>query len=111
MLLSDAYLHFLPQVLSLEGNICAQSHPSPMPTVSSLPFSSHNAVFPSSHRTKAKQPQGSPQTQMDIFSPLTSRHFLHEDLEEPVLTDRAQVLDDVPVPQALVESDLLVQRL
>ena len=27
----------------------------------------------------------------------TSRHFLHKDLDESILTDRAQVLHNVPV--------------
>ena len=43
--------------------------------------------------------------------PLTSRHLLHEDLDEAVLADGAQVLHDVPVLQTPVERDLLVERL
>lgn len=42
---------------------------------------------------------------------LTSWHLLHEDLDEAVLADGAQVPHDVPVPQALVQCDLLVQGL
>lgn len=42
---------------------------------------------------------------------LTSRHLLHEDLDEAVLADGAQVLHDVLVLQVLVQSDLLVERL
>lgn len=42
---------------------------------------------------------------------LTSGHLLHEDLDEAVLADGAEVLDDVLVLQVLVKSDLLVQRL
>lgn len=41
----------------------------------------------------------------------TSRHLLHEDLDEAVLADGAQVPHDVPVPQVLVQGDLLVQGL
>lgn len=42
---------------------------------------------------------------------LTSRHLLHEDLDEAVLADGSQVLNDVLVLQVFVERDLLVQRL
>lgn len=42
---------------------------------------------------------------------LTSRHLLHEDLDEAVLADGAEVLDDVLVLQVLVEGDLLVEGL
>lgn len=41
----------------------------------------------------------------------TSRYFLHEDLDETVLADGAQVLHNVPVFQPLVQSDLLVEGL
>lgn len=41
----------------------------------------------------------------------TSGHFLHEDLDEAILADRAQVLHDVPVFQPLVQSDLLMEGL
>lgn len=41
----------------------------------------------------------------------TSRNLLHKDLDEAVLTHRAQVLNDVPVLQPLVQSHLLMQRL
>lgn len=41
----------------------------------------------------------------------TSWHLLHEDLDEAVLADGAQVLDNVLMPQALVQGNLLVQRL
>lgn len=41
----------------------------------------------------------------------TSGHLLHEDFDEAVLADGAQVAHDVPVPQPLVQSDLLVQGL
>lgn len=42
---------------------------------------------------------------------LTSRHLLHENLDEAVLADGAQVLDDVLVLEVLVQGDLLVERL
>lgn len=42
---------------------------------------------------------------------LTSRHLLHEDLDEAVLADGAQVLNDVLVLQVFVQRDLLVKRL
>lgn len=41
----------------------------------------------------------------------TSRHLFHEDLDVSVLRNRAQVLNDVPVLQVLVEGDFLVERL
>lgn len=41
----------------------------------------------------------------------TPRHLLHEDFDVTVLRNGAQVLDDVPVLEVLVEGDLLVQRL
>lgn len=42
---------------------------------------------------------------------LTSGHLLHENLDEAVLADGAQVLDDVLVLEVFVQSDLLVKRL
>lgn len=42
---------------------------------------------------------------------LTSGHLFHEDLDEPVLADGAQVLHNVLVLQVLVQSYLLVQGL
>lgn len=42
---------------------------------------------------------------------LTSRHLLHENLDEAVLADGAQVLDDVLVLEVFVQSDLLVKGL
>lgn len=41
----------------------------------------------------------------------TSRYFLHEDLDEPILADRAQVLHDISVFQPLVQSYLLMEGL
>lgn len=41
----------------------------------------------------------------------TSRHLLHEDLDEAILTDGAQVLHNVPVLQPLVQSDFLMEGL
>lgn len=41
----------------------------------------------------------------------TSRYFLHEDLDESVLTDRAQVLHNVPVFQPLMQSYFLMKGL
>lgn len=54
-----------------------------------------------------------PSREVWVFCPLvhTSRHFLHEDLDETILADGAQVLHDVPVFQPLVQSDLLVEGL
>lgn len=42
---------------------------------------------------------------------VTSRYFLHEDLDEAVLTDGAEVLNNVPVFEPLVQSDFLVKGL
>ena len=42
---------------------------------------------------------------------LTSRHLLHEDLEEAFLTGRAQVSDNVLVAQSTVQFDLFMQWL
>lgn len=42
---------------------------------------------------------------------LTSRHLLHEDLNEAVLADGSEVLNDVLVLQVLVKSDLFMERL
>lgn len=42
---------------------------------------------------------------------LTSRHLLHEDLYEAILTEGSQVLHDVLVLQVFVESNLLMERL
>ena len=39
---------------------------------------------------------------------LTSRHLLHEDLDEAVLADGAKVLDDILVLQVFVEGDLFM---
>ena len=50
----------------------------------------------------------------DVFESerdLTSRHLLHEDLDEAVLADGTQVLHNVLVLQVFVESDFLVERL
>lgn len=41
----------------------------------------------------------------------TSRHLLHEDLDESILADGAQVLNNVPVLQPLVQSDFLMKGL
>jgi len=41
----------------------------------------------------------------------TSRHFFHKNLDEAILTDRAQVLDNVPVFKPLVQSYLLMEGL
>lgn len=46
-----------------------------------------------------------------MFQGLTSRDLLHEDLDEAVLADGAQVLDDVLVLEVFVKSDLLMERL
>lgn len=42
---------------------------------------------------------------------LTSRHLLHENLDESILTDGAQILDNVFVLQVLVEGDFLMEGL
>lgn len=44
-------------------------------------------------------------------SGLTSRHLLHEDLDEAVLADGAEVLNDVLVLEVFVQSDLFMQGL
>lgn len=41
----------------------------------------------------------------------TSWHLFHEDLDVSVLRNRAQILDNVPVLQVLVEGDFFVERL
>ncbi len=41
----------------------------------------------------------------------TSGYFLHEDLDETILTDRAQILDNISVFQPLVQSYLLMEGL
>lgn len=41
----------------------------------------------------------------------TSGHLLHEDLDVSVLRNGAQILNNVPVLQVLVEGDLLVEGL
>lgn len=41
----------------------------------------------------------------------TSGYFFHEDLDEPVLTDGAQVLHNISVFESLVQGNLLVQWL
>ena len=49
----------------------------------------------------------------DLDAPdlLTSGDLLHEDLEVSVLAEGAKVLNDVPVAQATVEFDLLMEGL
>lgn len=42
---------------------------------------------------------------------LTSRHLLHEDLDEAVLADGAEVLNDVLVLEVFVQGDFFMQRL
>ena len=52
-----------------------------------------------------------PTTKRGCLGRLTPGHLLHEDLDEAILADGAQVLHDVLVLQVLVQGDLLVQRL
>lgn len=45
------------------------------------------------------------------YKGLTSRHLLHEDLDEAVLADGAEVLNDVLVLEVFMQGDFFMQRL
>lgn len=45
------------------------------------------------------------------WSSFTAWHLLHENLDEAILAERAQVLHNVAMLQSLVQGDLFVERL